>query len=77
MENKDFIQNYLSEAREVTEAISVADIDRAVEVLFEGWRDGNQGFTRGNGGFASTATHFARDLTKTTATPGKRGFKGA
>ena len=75
MENKDFIQNYLSEAREVTEAISVADIDRAVELLFEVWRNGNQVFTCGNGGSASTATHFACDLTKTTATPGKRGFK--
>ena len=75
MENKDFIQNYLSEAREVTEAISVADIDRAVELLFEVWRNGNQVFTCGNGGSASTATHFACDLAKTTAMPGKRGFK--
>ena len=75
METKDFIQNYLSEAREVTEAISVADIDRAVELLFEVWRNGNQVFTCGNGGSASTATHFACDLAKTTAMPGKRGFK--
>ena len=75
MKNKDFIQNYLSESRRVAEAISVADIDRAVELLFEAWEKGKQVFTCGNGGSASTATHFACDLSKTTIIDGKRRFK--
>ena len=75
MSNKDFIQNYLSQVRKVTEIISVADIDRAIELLFEAWQNGSQVFTCGNGGSASTATHFACDLVKTTTAPGKRGFK--
>lgn len=75
MENKDFIQNYLSETRKVTEAISVDDIDRAIELLFEAWKNGSQVFTCGNGGSASTATHFACDLVKTTGTQDKRGFR--
>ena len=75
MENKDFIQNYLTEVREVAEAISVADIDRAIELLFNAWENGNQVFTCGNGGSASTATHFACDLTKTTLVPGKKRFR--
>ena len=75
MENKDFIQNYLSQVRRVSEIISVADIDRAIELLFEAWQNGSQVFTCGNGGSASTATHFACDLVKTTTAPGKRGFK--
>ena len=75
MENKDFIQNYLSETRKVTEAISVDDIDRAIELLFEAWETGNQVFICGNGGSASTATHFACDLSKTTIVQGKKRFK--
>ena len=75
MENKDFIHNYLSEAREVTEAISVADINRAIELLFNAWKNGNRVFTCGNGGSASTATHFACDLSKATIVQGKKRFK--
>ncbi len=75
MENKDFIQNYLTETRKVAEALSVADIDRAIELLFDAWGNGCQVFTCGNGGSASTATHFACDLAKTAAAPGKRGLR--
>jgi D-sedoheptulose 7-phosphate isomerase len=75
MASEGFIQKYLAEIREVTEGLSVADIDMAVELLFEAWENGNQVFTCGNGGSASTATHFACDLTKTTLVPGKKRFK--
>jgi D-sedoheptulose 7-phosphate isomerase len=75
VENKDFIQDYLTEVREVTGGLSVADIDRAVELLFEAWENDSQVFTCGNGGSASTATHFACDLSKTTIVQGKKRFK--
>lgn len=75
MENKDFIQSYIAEAREVAEAISVEDIDRAIELLFKAWGNGSQVFTCGNGGSASTATHFACDLAKTTIVEGKKRFR--
>ena len=75
MDNKDFIRNYLAEVKKVAGAISIADVDRAVELLFETWKNGSHVFTCGNGGSASTATHFACDLIKTTAAPGKRGLR--
>ncbi len=75
MENKYFIQDYLSEVRKVAEAISVEDIDRATQLLFEAWENGSQVFTCGNGGSASTATHFACDLAKTTIVGDKRRIK--
>ena len=75
MDNKGFIQNYLSEIGRLAKAISVAEIDRAVELLFEAWKNGNQVFTCGNGGSASTATHFACDLFKTTIVNDKKRFK--
>ena len=75
MNNKQYIQNYLKETREITKLISVDAVDRAVELLFNAWKNGNHVYTCGNGGSASTATHFACDLAKTTAAAGKRGLK--
>ncbi len=75
MENKEFIQNYLCEMRKVIGNFSEEDINRAVELLLSAWKSGNWVFTCGNGGSASTATHFVCDLLKNTASEGKRGFK--
>jgi len=75
MENKDFIQNYLSEMRKVIADISGEAIDRVIELLFDAWQRGSQVFTCGNGGSASTATHFACDLAKTTIVNGKKRFR--
>jgi D-sedoheptulose 7-phosphate isomerase len=75
MKNKDFIQNYLSETKRVIDDMSVADIDKVIELLFDAWKKGNQVFTCGNGGSASTATHFVCDLAKTTIVEGKKRFK--
>jgi D-sedoheptulose 7-phosphate isomerase len=75
LENKSFIQVYLSEVTKVADSISMIDIDRAVEILYQAWKDGNQVFTCGNGGSASTATHFACDLSKTTIVSDKNRFR--
>ncbi len=75
MSNTDFIQSYLTETKRVAEMISVAEVDSAVEVLLQAWKNGSRVFTCGNGGSASTATHFACDLAKTVAPPGKRGLR--
>lgn len=75
MQNKEFIGSYLSEVKTIAETISVPDIDKAIELLHEAWKSGNRVFICGNGGSASTATHFACDLVKTVAVNGKRGFK--
>ena len=75
MSSKDFIQNYLSEVRHIAEAISIVDIDSAIELLFDAWKSERQVFICGNGGSASTATHFTCDLAKTTIVNGKKRFK--
>jgi D-sedoheptulose 7-phosphate isomerase len=75
MENRGFVQDYLTETKRVADLISVDEVDRAVEVLLQAWKGGSRVFTCGNGGSASTATHFACDLAKTVAPPGKRGLK--
>ncbi|MCD6506786.1 SIS domain-containing protein [Candidatus Poribacteria bacterium] len=46
-------------------------IRQAVEVMLESYRKGGTIFVAGNGGSASTASHFACDLGKGTAVEGK------
>ncbi len=77
MKNRDFIQNYLSEMHKVIDCISTEDIDKVVMLLFDAWKRGSKVFTCGNGGSASTATHFACDLSKTTIVDGKNRFKAS
>ena len=64
MKNREFIESYFSEMKGIIENMPVEDIDRAVEVLFDALQRGSQVFTCGNGGSASTASHFACDLNK-------------
>lgn len=75
MDNKEFIDGYLAEMRRVIEDIPAEGIDRAIELLFKAWQRESQVFTCGNGGSASTATHFACDLSKTTIVEDKQRFK--
>jgi D-sedoheptulose 7-phosphate isomerase len=75
MKNANYISSYLSEMKRVAGDISIEDVDRVVELLFQAWQNGHQVFICGNGGSAGTATHFACDLAKTTIVDGKRRFK--
>jgi D-sedoheptulose 7-phosphate isomerase len=71
MQNGRFIDRYFAEMQQGIEAISRAEIDRAIEALFDAWMRGATVYLVGNGGSASTATHFACDLSKVTIAEGK------
>ena len=73
--NLRFIDNYFAEAETIIRTISRQDIDGLVEILFEAWKNGRTVFTMGNGGSASTATHFVCDLSKVTAVEGKKRLR--
>jgi D-sedoheptulose 7-phosphate isomerase len=75
MDSRQYIQNYLTETRKITKLIDVGAVEKAVESLFNAWKNDKHVYTCGNGGSASTATHFACDLVKTVAGTGKRGLK--
>ena len=51
------------------------ELDKAIDILFETWKNSGTIFVMGCGGSASTATHFASDLAKTTIIPHKKRFK--
>jgi D-sedoheptulose 7-phosphate isomerase len=70
-----FVENYLKELQTVTAKVSQSDIYNAMTLLYQTWKDGKQVFIAGNGGSASTATHFTCDLAKFTCVEGKPRFK--
>jgi len=63
------------EMQEIIRNLPKEDTDKFIEILFEAWKNEKQIFTIGNGGSASTATHLAADLSKTTIVEGKKRFK--
>lgn len=75
MKNREYIQNYLADVKKICDTISVPDIDKTIDLLLEAWKAGRHVFICGNGGSASTATHFTCDLVKTVAPQGFCGFK--
>lgn len=75
MNTENFVKNYLTELDAVIKNVSQEDIKKAMNLLFDAWQNGQQVFIAGNGGSASTATHFACDLSKFTNVDGKKRFK--
>jgi len=72
---RGFVSSFLTEFADVARRISEDDINKTIELLFEAWKQGSKIFIIGNGGSASTATHFACDLAKTTVVEGKKRLK--
>lgn len=62
MNNTAYIKIYLAEVKRICDEVSQEMVDRAIEVLFTAWKESRTIFLMGNGGSASTATHFAADL---------------
>lgn len=71
----DSIQRYLEEVRGTLAALPQERIRDVVDVLLSANCVGSTIFTLGNGGSASTASHFAGDLAKGTITPGCPRFR--
>jgi D-sedoheptulose 7-phosphate isomerase len=75
MQNREFIESYFNELKLIIENIDRDDIDQAIELLFEAWCNDKTVFIMGNGGSASTASHFVCDLAKVTIVGDKKRFR--
>jgi D-sedoheptulose 7-phosphate isomerase len=75
LKSNEFVEQYFDETADIIKRVDVADMDRAIEILFEAWKNGKHVFVMGNGGSAGTANHFTSDLLKTTIVEGKKRFK--
>jgi D-sedoheptulose 7-phosphate isomerase len=73
--NEGSVRKFLAEFAGIAGRLSEADINSVIDILFEAWTKGRKIFIIGNGGSASTASHFACDLGKTTSVGAKKRFK--
>lgn len=69
------IENYLEDLKYIINNISKEDIDKSIEILDSARKEGRKIFVIGNGGSASTATHFACDLNKYTSVDSQKRFR--
>lgn len=75
MDSVEFIDGFFAELKRVTEEISRDDIHRAADLLYETWQNDGAVYVMGNGGSASTATHFTCDMAKVTIVGDKKRLK--
>lgn len=69
------ISQYILDLKHTLDLLSLDLIDQAIGKLHEARLNGRQIFIMGNGGSASTASHFVCDLSKNTRQPGWPHFK--
>jgi D-sedoheptulose 7-phosphate isomerase len=67
--------DYLVEVSEIASKLDRKSIDRVIEILYNAWINDSQIFAIGNGGSASTATHFACDLNKWVSDKAEKKFR--
>ncbi len=71
----DQIRSYIVQLQSTLDLLSLEDISATVSILYEARLANRQVFIMGNGGSASTATHFVCDLAKNTRKPGWPDFR--
>jgi len=65
------VSEYIEGLKKCIDELSTVDIEETAAIIFSACKKGNRIFVMGNGGSATTAIHFARDLQIGTAVAGK------
>jgi D-sedoheptulose 7-phosphate isomerase len=65
-------QAYLDEMGKLLKSLDAAPMDAFADCVYQAWRDGRRVFVFGNGGSASTASHYVADFVKTAAVEGQK-----
>ncbi|MCA9920983.1 MAG: SIS domain-containing protein [Anaerolineales bacterium] len=60
------VKNYISDLKQTLDQLDEQIINQTIDILHQARLDGKQIFIMGNGGSASTASHFVCDLAKNT-----------
>ena len=71
----NFFQSYIDELKEALDSLSGDVIEQVLDILHVARMDNQQVFILGNGGSASTASHFVCDLGKNTRVQGAPNFR--
>jgi D-sedoheptulose 7-phosphate isomerase len=69
------VNEFLKVSQRTLEGLDERVLSGMIDCLMDVWRQRRTVYVMGNGGSASTATHFAADLAKYTITAGKPRFK--
>lgn len=69
------IHGYFEELKETLDRLDPEPINQLINAMHQARVDGRQIFIMGNGGSASTATHFVCDLAKNTRLPNWQPFR--
>ena len=75
MENEKYITGYFDDMSKIISQLDREKIDNVINIFFNAWKNNKKIFAMGNGGSASTASHFVADLNKTAIVEGKKRFK--
>lgn len=71
----NFLTNYLNELSNISQSINTKEFESFVAEVKEAFNRGSQIFVCGNGGSASTASHFACDINKGVSFGKDKRFK--
>ena len=66
-----YLRGYVSNSRRLLDGLDLAILEAVVDALAHAYRQGNTIYVVGNGGSASTASHFATDLSFGTRSAGR------
>src|SRR4051794_24093856 len=69
------VSGFMTALAEASRSVSTEALRQSVELLLEAQAQGRRVYVMGNGGSASTATHFVCDLIKTAHVPGRRPLR--
>ena len=69
------VAHFLEQSRATIDRLDQKVLAGMIECLMQAWRSRRTVYVMGNGGSASTASHFAADLAKYTIVEGKPRFK--
>ena len=75
VEEREYIHAYFAGMNSIVQRMSKEGIEKTIELLYDAWKRETTIFIMGNGGSASTATHFACDLAKSTIVGDNKRFK--
>ena len=69
------VNQYLHKVDLICNDVDTDEIFKVISILYNAWKKQSTIYIAGNGGSASTATHFVSDLQKYTAIEGKPRFR--
>ncbi len=70
------IKNYIKEHHNVMESLDTVSVQRAIDLIIKKALEGKHIFTCGNGGSASTASHYVTDWNKMANLSNSKPFRG-